>query len=342
MDAKANCLDYLGQNKDWSDFNGLISDNTGSHYKDLWLKNLKANKERVKERGWAAEQLQDLHGGKAGVLLGASPAIKRQVDYLRQLQYDPDFVFIGITSGLKWLLDNGIKPKYCMIADADPKMMRFWEGLDMAKTKGVTLIANVLTAPEMLDAWQGDIKFLAIYTTIAEMDKEYMKLYHPVNGCGVLFAALCSQYNTGAAVAFTIFGCRTLIFVGNELSFPSKDSAKDKYYADRDDVKDSWLRKPHPDIYGNVAYTTYMFMALKLSLEDFLGRISGMGVFINATEAGIFGVTARYGNVSWISQMRLPTAVAQARHIIKHGKPMYEPPMIQRPTLQQVASFGGA
>lgn len=341
MASVPNCNDYIGQNKDWLDFNQLVSDNTGEHYRELWLKNLKDNKELVKKHGWAAEKLQDAHIGKTAVMLGASPAIRKQVEYLKQLQYDSDFVFVGITSGLKWLLENDIKPKYCMIADADPKLLRFWEGMDMGKTKGITLIANVLTAPEMLDAWQGDITFLAIYTTIEEMDRKYKKWYAPVNGCGELFAALCSQYNVGAAFAHLVMGCKTLIFVGNELSFPSDDVKTDRYYVDgREDLKDGWLRKPHPDIYGNTAYSTYMFMALKISLEDFLGRISGAGTFINATEAGIFGVTARYGNLPWIQQMRLPTAVAQARHIMQYGKPIYDVSLIRKPSLSETINIG--
>jgi hypothetical protein len=213
--------------------------------------------------------------------------------------------------------------------------------LDMNTTQGITLIANVLTSPEMLAAWRGNIEFLAIYTAIEEMDRQYTKMYPNVNGCGIMFAALCSQYNTGAAFSFLVMGCHTLIFVGNELSFPSDNTAKDRYYADREDLKDNWLRRPHPDIYGNVAYTTYMFMALKMSLEDFLGKVSGLGTFINATEAGIFGVSHRYGNLSWVKQMRLPMAVAQARHIMRTGQPIYDIAKIATPTIQQVSMYGG-
>ncbi len=342
MNDIPNYNDYLGQNEDWSEFNKTVSDNTGNRYKEMWLQNLKGNKERVKKQGWAAPYLQDIHEGKTAIILGASPAIKKQVSILQSLQDDPEFVLIGITSGLKWLLDNDIKPKYCMIADADPAMVRFWEDLDMSKTKDILLISNVLTSPEMLDKWQGDIKFLAIYTAIKEMDRKFEKWYRPVNGCGVLFAGLCSQYNEGVAFARLVMGCKILIFVGNELSFPSNDAEKAPYYVDgKKDVKDSWLRKPHPDIYGNVAYTNYMFMSLKLSLEDFLGKISGDGWYFNATEAGIFGVSNRFGNLPWIVQMKLPMAIMQARSIMRTGNPILNNFLIQKPSLSETFVYGG-
>lgn len=324
-------LDYIGKNKDWGDFCKFVSDNTGQHYVDTWLENISKNKKLCDKRGWATVALQGKHQGQTAVMLGASPAIEKQFDILRNLQYDPDFVLIGITSGLANLLKNGIKPRYVMIADASPRIKRFWKSMDMSQTKGMTLIANICTNPALLDMWQGDIKFVAIWTTIEKIDRKIQKKYQPVNGCGNMFPALTSQYNFGTAFAYGVLECPIVIFVGNELSFPSNDCEKDRYYPDRKDKKDNWNRKPHPDIYGKTVYTTYMFMALKLSLEDFLGKLSGAGVFLNCTEAGIFGVSAKYKNLPWVYQLKLKNGIAQARHIMRYGKPMYEESLVAIP-----------
>jgi hypothetical protein len=82
-----------------------------------------------------------------------------------------------------------------------------------------------------------------------------------------------------------------------------------------------------------------MFMSLKLMLEDFLGKLSGEGYFLNASEAGIFGVSNRYGNTPWIFQLRLPMAIAQARHIMRTGSYMKEDLRIRPPSLAETYKY---
>jgi len=320
-----DALNYIDQNQDWLKFNQAVSNNTGARYEKQWLANARENVKRVLSSGWACEKFQGATDGKIALLLGGSPAITKQFDRIKQLRFDEDFVLIGITSNIKMLLNKGIKPDFVMIADADPAMVRFWDNMDMKETRGINLIANLCTHKDMLNKWQGPITYLAIHTDVKELVALMKKKYGNVNGCGALFPAVSSQYNLAAAFAYLVLGCRTLIFVGNELGFPDK---KAPYYPDRTDHKDKWARMPHPDIYGKVAYTNFMLFALKLALEDFLGKISGNGCFINATEAGIFGISNRYGNTPWIQQMTLDWAVKQAKHIKAFGEPIYSPDLI--------------
>lgn len=309
---------YLEANQDWLKFVTKMSDSTGDAYGPIWVANAKDNRQLVNECGWITEE-QDAYDGKTAVLCGASPAINKQLDTLSNLSQDPDFVFIGLTSGLKILLDNHIQPKYCMMMDGQIAQERFWEGMDLDKTKDITMIASVCAPHELLKRWKGKLKFLAVYSQYGNLHKKIQKWYKPINGCGIYFHALLSQYNTSAAVAYLIFGTRILIFVGNELSFPSQESP---YYADgRKDEKDGWYRGKHPDIYGNVVYTNHMLFSLKLGLEDYLGKLPGF--FFNCTESGIFGVSARYGNVPWIQQLKLNMGIAQAKSIMRTGQPLY-------------------
>lgn len=330
-------IDYIGGNKDWLKFSDQVSQNTGTVYSKMWLDNGKANKELVLKSGWASE-FQGLHEGKATVMIGASPALKNQVGRIRELQNDPDFVLIGLTCNLKYLLENGIKPHYCMIADADPKMVRFWETLDMSLTRDVTLIASVCTHPSMLEMWQGPIKFLAVYTSIYKLDKKLRKWYRPINGIGEFFPAISSQYNTGTAFAYQILQTKVIIFVGNELGFSTPDVP---YYVDREDVKDKWKRTAYRNIYGDMYYTNFMLFSLKLTLEDYLGKISGDGWFLNATEDGIFGVvsaknddgTREWFHLPWIKQLRLEMAISQAKHILKEGRPIMVEDILKEETV---------
>ena len=309
--------DYLKSNKDWLGFVEHLSDRTAGVHGTLWIDNARENRSMVKEYGWITEE-QDAHEGKTAVLCGASQAIKNQFSQLGTILYDPDFVFMGLTSGIKVLLENGIKPKYCMMMDAQIEQERFWEGMDMSKTKDITLIASVTAPNILLKKWQGNIKFIAVDFKYKNTQKKFKKWFDPINGCGIFFHAIFSQYNTAAAIAYLVFGMRIIIFIGNELSFPQEDAP---YYADRKDIKDTWARAKHPDIYGQVVYTNYMLFSLKLALEDYLGKLPGW--FFNCTEAGIFGVNARYGTVPWILNMKLGMGINQARNIMKTGIPIY-------------------
>ena len=342
----------LDANKDWSKFMDYISRNTGTLNGDLWLSHARSNRKR--DRKWAAQDMLDTGIGKTAVIIGAGPSLKAQVSKLRDLAADDRFVLFAVSSGLRFLINNGIRPHYCMVMEADAKISRFFDGI--GDTSGITLISGICVPPEILDAWKGEVKMLALYTSIKDLDKKIRKWYKPVNGCGNMFPALCSQYNTAAAIAYRVLGSRTIIFVGNELSFKTNDNTS-RYYVEGEDHKDGWERKPHPDIHGNVVYTTHNFMALKMALEDYLQRLfvecvnyeGRVPYFFNASEAGIFGVSKRHGNLSVadpsgnkhtvIWQLTLDMAIRQAGNIMKYGRPITEGSIIRRPSTQQIYAY---
>jgi hypothetical protein len=311
-------LDYLGANKDWKKHVHKVSGNTQERNAEIWVYNARKNRKLFKKHGWLADAAQEAHRGKTAIVIGASPAIKKQIGTLRDIQHDPDFILCSVTSILKYLLENGITPKYNMIADADPSQIRFWEGLDMGLTKNTTLISSISVPRNMLDIWQGDIKFLAMGSGARLVEKKVKRWFSPLNGCGHHFHSLLSQFNTLVSVVNLIFRCNVTILVGNELSFSDRDVP---YYADKEDIKDDWNRFPAPDIYGGKVYTSQMFMSLKLALEDYVGKLPGW--CFNCTEAGVFGVNARYGNLPWIHQLKLQNGIAQARNVMRSGEPFY-------------------
>lgn len=322
-------LNYIRSNDKVFDFVQAVSRNTESDRLEVWETFARTNRENVKRCGWSSTEFFGKGEGRAAVIIGASPALANQIDQLRELQNDSDFVLIGISAGIRYLLENGIKPEYTFISDSSEKMLKWFEGIE--DTSGMTLCADITANPDAVALWEskgGNIKYHAVYSAIKSLDRKIRKWYRPVNGTGDLLNSLSSQYNSAVQFAFLVLCSQVLIFVGNELSFPSKDGNKDRYYVDRTDEKDHWIRRPHKDIYGNTVYTTFMFYQMKLVLEDFLGMISGAGWFFNATEAGIFGVT-KNGRVPWIRQFTLPMALAQARHILRTGQPITERKLIE-------------
>lgn len=313
--------DYMDGNPDWKNFIERVSDNTGEHNLTKWIDNMRENRSLFRQTGWATDALQDVELNKTAVIMGASPAIAKQVDTLRELQRDPGFVLCGLSCNLEFLLNNEIKPKYLITVDADKSQAEFWDNVDMNETRDITLIASTLAYPLMLRMWKGPVKFLALTTDDKKLKRKQLKWYAPLNGIGKEFWSMLGQFNVLTIFAFTCLACPILIFVGNEMSYASLDS---DYYVDRPAPdKDNDPKGKHPDIYGNVVYTTVVLMALKFAIENFLQKVSMGGWFFNCTEAGIFGITARYGNLPWIQQLTLRNGIAQARQIMRTGKPFY-------------------
>ena len=257
--------DYIAKNEDIKRFIDSVSDNTGSMNMKQWIENLRENRQLFKEHGWATK-LQGNERGRTAVIMGASPAIQNQVEQLRQLQEDRDFVLCGLSSNLEYLLNNGIQPKYIITVDGDKSQGEFFDTIDMDKTKDIVLFANIFAYPPMLRKWKGPLYFIGLGTSDKKFRKKQTKWYGDVNGVGVEFPSLMAQFNIITATAFLILECPIIIFVGHELSFKDDNA---KYYVDRKDSRDQEPRFPHGDIYGNIVHTTMGLLAVKYSLEGF-------------------------------------------------------------------------
>ena len=314
--------DFLTENQDINKFISSVSDNTGRKSMEIWIKNLRNNRELFKITGWATDNLQGKHKDKTAIIMGASPAIKNQIDTLKSLQDDDDFILCGLSSNLEFLLSNGIQPKYIVTVDADKSQGEFFDTIDMDRVKDITLIANIFAYPPMLKKWKGPLYFLSLCTDDKKFEKKQRKWFGSLNGIGLGFPSLVAQFNIITAVAYLIFECKIILFVGHELSFKDDDS---KYYVDRIDPRDTDKRYPHGDIYGGMVKTTPDLLAVKYTLEGFLELLSKAGWFLNCTEAGIFGITKRFPDlhVPWIQQLTLKNGIAQSRHIMRTGEPFY-------------------
>lgn len=299
-EALARNAGYLAKNPDWQSWVRKVSDQTGTAYVERWIKAAERNKTQFGEFSFA-----DIYHNQGwncvAVCVGASPALNGNVNELRYL--DDRFVLIGVSSGLRFLLENNIKPHFVMHADVSDKTAQYFEGLD---TRGMTLIANCFSSPEALKLWQGDIRFLpiAINGTRAQCRRYSRATGRDATPPGA-FPALGNQFNFGVGFSYFILGCKTIILCGVEYAIYGE-----RYYAGtRSDIKDKWERQIGPcvDIHGEPAYTLVPLYQAKLALEGLLSMMDG--VFINATESGILGVNARHGYLPWIQQMSLRDAI---------------------------------
>jgi len=314
---------YLNNNPDFNDFLSKISDNTGRKNLETWINNLRDNRVLFRKTGWATEALQGKHRDKTAIIIGASPALANQIEFLKEIQTDSDFVFCGLSSNLEFLLNNGVQPRYIITVDGDKSQGEFFDTIDMDRTKDIVLIANLFAYPPMLKKWKGPLYFVALDTTDKKFGRKQHKWFGPANGIGSRFPSLMAQFNILTAMACLVFECKIVITVGHELSFKAEDS---RYYVDRKDFRDHEQRFPHGDIYGNMAETTAGLLAVKYSLEAFTEVLSKVCWFFNCTEAGIFGITKRFPDlhVPWIHQLTLRNGIAQSRQIMRTGEPNYD------------------
>ncbi len=125
--------DYIVENPDWLKFVRQVSDNTTNALNKEWQANFDTNLKVIKERG-SAWELQGAHGfNKIAIIVGASPALKKNVHYLKMAGEETVVVTTG--SALKFLLSKGIKPEYVVICDSSILVKKQIEGVD---TKGMT------------------------------------------------------------------------------------------------------------------------------------------------------------------------------------------------------------
>jgi hypothetical protein len=302
----------LDRDADWKDFCVRLSDDTANHLVPLWLSNVRANAPLIKRKGAAYDRYRGQGQDKVAVIIGAAPALESNWKPLVGLQSDKRYILIACSTALKFLLNKGIKPRFVIMVDGAPNCARYIDVGD--KAKDINLIATCIVHPKSLKAWKGNVRFVRVGIG-DQYEREYIKL----TGIRDMFPGGGTQYNAAVLFAYMTLQSRILMFVGNALSYD------EKYYADRNDDKDNAFQKfAWVDIHGDVAYTNHNLIQSKLWLENQLSMWKG--VFINATEAGILGVSKRHGQLPYILQLKLSNAISYCnraqdkfKEVINHG-----------------------
>jgi hypothetical protein len=206
--------------------------------------------------------------------------------------------------------DNNAPADYYVTLDAgDITIPEVYEGGKKdpahywALTKNRTLVAGLVTHPKLLELWQGEIVFFNTpvpSTSYIEAVKKFtsFNLYYNVGG-NVLGACL---YHAKA-----VLGAGVVIFAGADFAFGT-----DKKFHSWDSPYDAQYSGvvPVTDIYGNRAYTWPSYYGFKCWFDWICcgGEGNAPGIYINATEGGIFGAYAE-GNIRQITQMTLKSAI---------------------------------
>lgn len=242
--------------------------------RDMWLDTLIANRDKIK-----VFPRSNTGAGKAVIMVGSSPAIKKNFHQLKDL--GKDFIIVACNGIAKFLVENGIRPDYIFCVESRDHILPDFD----FDTSGLTLIASPFVSPRVYDLFKGEVFTYLIgggEKVNAELQWSFQEPIE-VSGGNVM--------NTGFLWAYKFLSARYFIFTGMSLCF------YDDYYFDGrstehvgqnvEGCRDAYKAV---DIYGDAVSTTPVLTMYKVWLECYMKYAPKGSVFINATENGILGV----------------------------------------------------
>ena len=284
---------------------------TINSWKQQWLDQIKQNIQHYDVKKNSAMLEYGKAAMKPVLCMGSGPSLQKNIQ--TYAEHKRDITAVSCLHNYAFLEDNGCHADYYVNLDAGeitvPELSQggvqgekhYWES-----TKDKTLIATILSYPELLKRWKGKILFYNC--PIPDLDEEIKKiidfpLYFNMGG------------NTlGAAMYFSkaILGCNPVIFMGADFSFGYNHqfhpfaSPYDKQFSGT---------IPVTDIFGNRVHTWRSYYNFKCWFDWMACGGSGgnPALWVNATEGGILGAYPE-GNIRQVLQMSLKEALSMYHH----------------------------
>lgn len=218
------------------EFIGQTNETTLAGLEDMWVKNLKANKEFwTKHR--SVRQLLRTCKNKAIIGVGAGQSYNLNKDVLRRVHetMQEDCVIVASNHQLKPMLKEGIIPDYVILSDAsDVVEEQLTEDIPSVNT---ALIVGLHCSPKVIKKWVKQGRDIYFYITENKTLKTaFQKMFHKnpnfhstLQGGNVL--------NTLWTLTLRYLQSTAFIVTGNDLSYKLQDDVKKQrsgYYADGD------------------------------------------------------------------------------------------------------------
>lgn len=322
--------------KNW-EFIGHSDNRTVKFLAKLWAKNVEEN---VKNGLWdkhgpARKDCLNLGKNKAVIGVGAGPSLKKNLHILKRVAdtdgtkdfKDRNFIIMASNHMFKPLLNIGIIPDFVVLADASDVVTEQLCKDVPDSGRNCILLVTPQASPRVLKKWSKQGRPIRFYLTQSEglpeafykATKDDPKKYMILQGGNVL--------NSAWSISMMCFRSTVFMALGNDLSFPLKDTLEEKrksYYCDgdyssnapvtgtgRDEANSTkkWMsyslrrsvlwtpsRTPKYHIEIEPASTTHTLWVYKVWLEaNVMGGISSQLAFhyYNCTEGGIAGVMCK-------------------------------------------------
>lgn len=287
---------------------------TIDHWQEIWVSNIKANKERFGSF-WDHAISQDFRKfeHRACIIAGSGPSLKINAHHLKERKNLP---LVSCLHNFHYFEDNGIVPDYYVSLDAGPVVLEevseggsrseeeYWE-----MTKDRTLVAFIGSDPRLFEKWQGRVLLYAAPLPDSALDKRIDEIervgFYMSTGGNVLGACL---YFSKAILA-----CPTTVFVGADFSFGypvvEDGEAKRRFHSWKSKYDKSMGHTMRvTDIYGNKVHTWPSYYNFK-NYFDWVA-INVPGTYINSTEGGCLGAYDQ-GNLSVFRYQDLEKTIGQ-------------------------------
>ena len=126
----------------------MLQKNTVVHGEDLWAGQINDNWEHIVKRGSFAH-LEGFGQDKTCIIVGASPALKKNVQCLKQIEgeFRNKFLLISVNSAAQFLLENGVIPDIVISVDCDEEV--WTRDLSKINREDITLMCSPFVWPEV-------------------------------------------------------------------------------------------------------------------------------------------------------------------------------------------------
>lgn len=270
-------------------------------WKDIWLRQIKANKEKYKSfKDYSVGTLFGKYDGQSCIIAGSGPSLENNIEILRD--HKKDVPLISCLHNFHYFVDNGVKADYYVTLDAgEVTIEEISEGGKKSHeeylefTKDSTLLAFIGTHPKLLESWKGKVLFYNAPIPNKELTDKVWEVEpfgtYISNGGNVLGACLYA--------AKAILGCHTVAFIGADFCF-SADNRFHPWPSKYDGQLGDYINGI--DVFGNRVRTWQSYHNFKCWFDYVAQQVPG--VYINCSEGGTFGAYPQ-GNIKDVIQQPL-------------------------------------
>jgi len=182
-------------------------------FNQVWQRNFLSNRNAI-QKNPGVIALKNRFRDIPCIVVGAGPSLDKNIRYLRKACEKA--VILCCDAALKPLLAHDIVPNFVVVLDPQEEIARF---LSNVPQRGITLVVPTIVHPNILELWQGDIlffnKFAPDIPTLVEIQKAVPQIGILTPGGTVLSVTYDLAFQAG---------CNPILFAGQDLSYPKKNS----------------------------------------------------------------------------------------------------------------------
>ena len=289
---------------------------TTNAWSDVWLKHIRDN---VADNAADTRMVGDMFGAyayKPALCVASGPSLNKNFHLIKEVP--ADIPVISCLHNFHKFIDTDTKCTAFLTLDAGDVVISevseggahdekyYWDA-----TKDYTLIAGLVSPPELIKKWKGEVKFFN--ATIP--DEKFMQELPKITKNKWVYSVGGNTFGAVMYHAAWVWGCRELALMGADFAFDymhkfhSWDSAYDKQFAGL---------VPCTDVWGNRVYSWQSYQNFRFWTEfQCQGGQSNHHIrIVNCTEGGTFGAYP-HGNVMWVEQKLLKDWIDQSTRWVK-------------------------